>query len=73
MIELKVTKDVCIGKFEGKGFEVTAESIIVFIELCEAVSKVKEISFDSAALLIYQNGLMAHKEVKKENLDEVSD
>ena len=61
MIELKIDKGVCGGKFEGSRLDITAESIICFMELAEAIAAAKEISFDSAALLIYQNAVMAKK------------
>lgn len=52
---------------EGARLDVLAEAVMTFMTLAEAVAPAGGLSFDSAALLIYQQGILAYK--KKEEYE----
>ena len=68
MIKLTIGNGSCDFHADGGKLECINESIMAFVAITEAVANAAHMSFDSAALMVYQNGTMAkkkHDEVKK--------
>lgn len=54
MIEIHVDKGVCISKASGFGLTVETEALAASIALIEIYAKQKEVSFETASLLLMQ-------------------
>lgn len=69
MIKLKIENKTCDIKIDGGKLDCLTEATLGFMYLAEAVAPAVNMSFESAALLLYQQAVMAKKrhEVEKSN------
>ena len=72
MIEMKINNLECELKVTGERHDCIGEAAIGYLELCEAVARAGGMSFESAALLLYQNVMRMYSRHKGEK-NEVSD
>lgn len=66
MIEMKINNGKCELKVIGEQLECMAEASLGFMELTEAVARAGNMSFESAALLLYQNVMQVYSRHKNE-------
>ena len=67
MIKLIVEGSNVMVDCKGEKLDVLAEAVMAFMTLAEAVAPAGGLSFDSAALMLYQHGVAAYK--KKEEFE----
>lgn len=60
MIEIHADKGVCISKASGFGLTVETEALAASIALIEIYAKQKEVSFETASLLLMQQSNKMH-------------
>lgn len=67
MLKLEIIDKKSEIDIEGERLDVLAEAVMAFMTLAEAVAPAGGLSFDSAALMLYQQGVAAYK--KKEEFE----
>ena len=66
VIEMKIKNRQCELKVIGEQLDCIAEAAVGYMELTEAVAKAGNMSFESAALLLYQNVMQVYSRHKNE-------